>query len=296
MRVTNSMLFNSLSKDVSKSDERLLDTYEQLSSGKKVNKPSDDPLAISGILLYRKTISENEQYMRNIDSAQNYLANSETSISDVNGILSRLKEIAESEASDTENAESRLSASYEVSDLYDELVTIGNTKIGDRYLFSGYLYTTTPFDSSGTYSGDANETSLKVGPDTTFTYGLTGGKIFKGTGISGGVDIYQIVSDFKTALETNDTSGIRSAIDSIETGIDQSNKILADIGARLNRLETRKAEIDSYNMEAKIMLSGMEDADIAELSMNLSAQQTTLEALLTSIANVSQLSIFNFIR
>ncbi len=295
MRVTNNMVFSLLSRGLLKANEDIIDSYEKLSSGEKVNRPSDDPVAIPAILTYKDMLSQLEQYKRNVEFAESYLTNSESAIKEANNILSRLREIAVEEASDTVDASLRQNAATEVDELFNELISIGNTKYGDRYLFSGYLYTTQPFDSSGTYSGDNNESSLEISQDATFTYGLTGNKIFKGVGISGGIDIYQKVLDLKTALQTDDTTGIQDAIGDMDDAISQIDDMLSEIGARMSRLSSRKTEIESFTSETEILLSGVEDADLTDVAVDLAQQQTSLEALQAATAKALNMTIFDFI-
>ncbi len=296
MRVTNKMLLSTLFNDISKTNTRLLKSYAQLASGKKINTPSDDPLAVHGILQYKRVISDTEQYQRNIQHAEGYLATSEAVISETTNNLSRLRELAVSQATGTATPETRLDTSFEVGELFKELISTGNSKFGDRYLFAGYLSDTSPFNSAGVYGGDNNESALQIGPLTNFTYGTTGNKLFKGVGFAAGVDIYQIVQDFKTALEGDNTTGIQTAIGNLDNALNQVDKVTAQIGARINRIDTQKASLDGFLLEAQQLLSNAEDADFTSVTTELALQQTTLEALLASSSRVNSLNIFNFIR
>jgi len=290
------MVLSTLFNDLSRTNNRLLNNYNQLASGKKVNTPSDDPLAVRGILQYKQIISDTEQYQRNIQHAEGYLATSESVLAGVTNTLSRLREIAVSQGTDTANTETRLDTSFEVGELFNELISNGNSKFGDRYLFAGYLSDTAPFSSSGVYGGDSNETALKIGPSTTFTYGTTGNKLFKGVGFTGGVDIYQIVQDFKTALEGDNTTNIQNAIGNLDSALNQVDKVTAQVGARINRVDAQKTSLDSFLLEATQLLSNAEDADFTSVTTELSLQQTTLEALLASSSKVNTLNIFKFLR
>ncbi|MBI5598585.1 MAG: flagellar hook-associated protein FlgL [Deltaproteobacteria bacterium] len=296
MRVTGNMLFEKLSGDIQGANERLFKTYETLSSGKSINAPSDDPVAISVVFGYKDVIAGLERYSRNIDFANAYLSSAETAVSHVSDTLVRLKELAIGQASGNSTAETRMNTSYEVGELYDGLIAAGNTRTGGRYIFSGYLSAAGAFDANGNYLGDSNAASLKIGPDAAFTYGFTGEKIFKGVGIPAGVDIYKIVGDFKTALETNNVAGLQTAIDDLDKAASQINDITAETGARMNRLDSEKDMIDGFSLEARTLLSGIEDADLAKVSIALATQQTTLQALQAAISKVFELNIFNFLR
>lgn len=296
MRISTGMIFNTLIRDLRENREALFKVQEMLSSGKKINRPSDDPVRVHRLLGYRETVSSLDQYMRNIDFAETYLSSVDGALSQAGNILIRLKELAVGQATGTATAETRMYTSYEVDELYKQLIALSNTRLGDRYIFSGYLYTTQPFDTNGNYSGDTNETSLKIGPGDTFTYGFTGAKVFKGTGLTGGIDIFTKIKDLKTALESNDLSGIQTAIDDLESAIDQINNMRAEVGARMDRLSSQRDVNDGINTEMKGLISNLEDADIAQVATALAKREITLQALYNAASRIFDLNIFNFIR
>ena len=296
MRISTGTIFDGLISDIRRNVEDLLEIQERLATGRKINRPSDDPVRVHRIIEYGETLSSMDQYMRNIDYAKDYLAVVDKVLGQATGILVRLKEIAVGQATATATAQTREYAAYEVGELYNQMVAIGNTRLGERYIFAGYLYTTQPFDTSGNYWGDTNETSLKIGAGNTFTYGFTGAKVFKGTGISGGVDVFTIISDFKTALENNDLSGIQASIDDLEDALDQMNSIRSEVGARMHRLSSQREINEGVKLELEILLSGLRDADITEVATALARRETTLQALYRGASRIFELNIFNFIR
>ncbi len=296
MRVTNNMMFNSLRDGMASAGERLLKVHQMLSSGKRITRPSDDPVAMTISAGYKNVLNGLEQYERNIEFTGDYLANADTALSSVNDTLVRLKELSVLTRNETMDAQTRFYASYEVQGLLDHLISIGNTKVGDVYLFSGFLTDTETFDAAGTYNGDSNESKVFINKGTTFTYGLTGDRIFKGVGVPGGVDILQSVSDFKVALETNDITTIGNTIGLIDRAMGQISGVTADLGGRINRLQSSKEHIQGFSLTIKEMISNMEDADFADISTRLVKEQTNLEALQLTGAKFTGLSIFSFLR
>lgn len=178
MRVTNSMMFDMLTRDILRANEKLLRTYEEISSGKKINRPSDDPAKIPSIMVYKKILSGIEQYRRNIQFARGELNTSEGALNGVTNSYSRLRELALSSVSDTSDDDSRNVTSYEVNEIFNQLLSIGNTKIGDKYIFSGYLTTTQAFTSAGVFQGDTNELVVNIGADSTIKANVTGDDAF----------------------------------------------------------------------------------------------------------------------
>jgi flagellar hook-associated protein 3 FlgL len=296
MRVTNNMMFASLRDGMSSAAERLFKVHQMLSTGKRITKPSDDPVATTISAGYKNVLNGLEQFERNIEFTESYQANADTAISSINDILIRIQELAIETRNETMDATRRFNTSYEVQGLLDQLLSIGNTRVGDVYLFSGFLTDTETFDAAGSYNGDTNESKVFIGKNTTFTYGITGDRIFKGVGVPGGVDIYQNVIDFKTALETNDLAGISTAIGFVDQAMGQVSNVTADLGGRINRLQSSKEHIQGFVLQTKELISNMEDADLADISTRLVKEQTNLEALQLTGAKFTGLSIFSFLR
>ncbi len=178
MRVTNSMMFDMLTKDILRANEKLLGTYEEISSGKKINRPSDAPAKIPSIMVYNKILSGIEQYRRNIQFSRGELNTAEGALNGVTNSYSRLRELMLSSSTDTADDDSRTVASYEVNEIFNQLLSIGNTKVGDKYIFSGYLTTTQAFTSAGVYQGDTNELVVNIGADSTIKANVTGDDAF----------------------------------------------------------------------------------------------------------------------
>ena len=294
MRVTDRLLFDGLTRNLQRNSSELFRLQNIVSTGRKINKPSDDPVSISKILEYDELISRSDQYTENIDHAIGFLEVSDSALSGVGDILIRAKEIAIAQGNDTMNADDRQSASIEVQNLFEELVQLANTKLGDRYIFAGYKTQTEPFSSIGDYSGDSGEIMVEVGPGVTIKTNLPGDALFKGAG--GGIDIFTLLNDLKTNLENNDGDQIRGSLDSFDTANDIILNGRGDIGARLNRLDSTLSNTEDLKLEIMKLKSGLEDADIIKAVSDLALQQNVLEASRASSARIIEPTLLDFLR
>ncbi len=290
MRITESIIFNTYLNDIRKHQETLFDLHKQLSTGKSVNTLSDDPVNVGRILGTRTILSSYEQYIRNIDSGLAYLSVAESALERVKDVLIRAKEVAVVQATGTADARSRLNAAFEVSQMFDELVSLGNQNFQGDYIFAGYKNGTAPFDSSGNYSGDTGEYAIQVEQNKTITVGINGGEVLKGTG--GGIDVFQVMSDLITALNSDDTDGIKTAVGRLDTAFDQVATAVSDLGGRVQRLNATKEDLENSQIDLRVVLSGMEDADVTEVISEMSKRQVALEAAMTSASRVFDLSLF----
>ncbi|MBI4650703.1 flagellar hook-associated protein FlgL, partial [Candidatus Desantisbacteria bacterium] len=200
MRVTNKMLVDNLSNNLSSNLEKLNMFQDRLSTGKRINKPSDDPIGMKNILQQRTNLGETDQYSTNVDSAQLWLQENETAVSSAETIIVRIKELATAGANGTLNSGDRKVMAAEVDDLFKELIRIGNSNINGEYIFSGQMTHTPSYDTNGNYKGDTETISRQIGNNTYLEINLSGEEVFNANGI----DAFQTVKNLKTALEDND--------------------------------------------------------------------------------------------
>ena len=179
MRVTNKMMTDTVSGNLFKKVGQLLKSQDILSSGKRINMPSDDPIGMSKVLDYRKTICSIDQYDKNIAHGESYLNVTDSTLDTVGNLLIRAKELTLSQANATANAVDRKSVAEEVKSIYNHLLQLANTKLGKDYMFAGYKTDTPPFSRDDdyiiSYNGDAEVTEITCNDKDT----LSGGEYFK---------------------------------------------------------------------------------------------------------------------
>ncbi len=152
MRVTAAMVRRRMLYNVSTALEVLQTRQSQLASGKRVMRPSDDPVAISKSLNLKGLLRDNEQFTRNIDDGLGWLTTTEAALQDMVSIVTELKEAAVAGANDAMGADEREALAQQVESLIERLIDSANTKYGDRYVFAGTHTLTKPY--SGTYSAE----------------------------------------------------------------------------------------------------------------------------------------------
>lgn len=138
MRVTTQMAYHSLLGQVNNNMSRYRELQEMISREQKLLSPSSDPVGISVSAGMRTQKSSVDQYLKNIQEAQEFLGATDQAMSDLNDVLAKAMEIAETGASESSDAETRQIAAEEVRQLIEEALTIANSKIRERYIFSGF--------------------------------------------------------------------------------------------------------------------------------------------------------------
>ncbi|MBD3216661.1 MAG: flagellar hook-associated protein 3 [candidate division Zixibacteria bacterium] len=180
MRVTSKMIADQVINNLSKNISRFLDLQNQMSTGRRIMKPSDDPIGTIKDLSYRSRLSEIEQYRANISEGNNWLASVDVALGDTTEMISQAKEIAVSLANDTYDATARDSVANEVESLFQQVLQSGNLQQGSRYLFSGHMTRTKPFVASAkgvTYEGDQGLIKYEIETSTKISINIPGSDI-----------------------------------------------------------------------------------------------------------------------
>ena len=147
-RVTEQMKYDLLNNSIYNTQSKYGEIMEKMASQRQVNKPSDDPLGMGKILDYRAVKAQIGSYTGNIDSSKSWLSATESSLTNVNDILTKVKETAVAQASATASASTRQIAADSLQPLIDQIRSLANSKFGNRYLFSGTRTDTEPFSAT----------------------------------------------------------------------------------------------------------------------------------------------------
>lgn len=186
MRIADKMQFNQVQKNVSKNRSDMYDLQNQAATQKRINKPSDDPLASTRVLGARTEERGNTQFLKNITNVKSFLEFTDQNLAELGDILVRTKELALSQASDASAGEdTRKVTAEEVAQIFNQAVQIGNRKLGERFIFGGYKTQENPFNNEGEYLGDDGEMKIQTHKDTFMTMNLPGSKVFHGKNLSG---------------------------------------------------------------------------------------------------------------
>lgn len=152
MRITNSMLIKDMLWNANNNMVQMANYQTQMSSGKKIQRPSDDPVGTTMVLKYKTDIREAAQYQKNIDDSLGWLEVSESALVNLKDVLQRARELAVQAANGTNTTEDRQKIQLEIEQLKEEIIASGNATNAGRYIFSG-LETNVPlFNEDGTYN------------------------------------------------------------------------------------------------------------------------------------------------
>jgi flagellar hook-associated protein 3 FlgL len=287
MRVTNKNVYDAVIFNLANIQSELHKANQVVATGKRISALSDDPVRLTESLDLRSALSNIEQLGRNISLGASWLAASESSLSQVQNIISDTRALCIQMANGTIPADERAAAANIVQNNIDEIVSLANTEVNGQYIFAGWKTDTVPFGQDGTYYGDNHAFAIKIGNDATTEVGSDGEALFQA--------LFTTLSDLKDALESNDIGGIQAATTNLDIDFDRITTKISDIGSKMMRMETKEKIYQDATMTNTERLSKIEDADMAAAIIDLESREFVYEAALSSSARVMQLSLVDFL-
>jgi flagellar hook-associated protein 3 FlgL len=285
MRITNSMLTAQTLRDLQSNYAAMARAQEQVSSGKRLNRPSDNPPDAQQAIKYNQALSSVGQYLRNVQTAQNTTATAEGALASAGDSIQRLKELSLQAANDTLSPTDRASILAEVNQLADQLVSLANTKNGDDYVFSGQKTTTPAYaNPSAVYGGDTSPITARIAPGQTLQINVTADTAF-GPALAVAT---QLAADLAAGNKPQPTT-IQGLDDALSAALTARTKI----GAIDNRLTGASTFLADQQLSITAMLSNLEDADMPTVISEASTRQTAYQAAISINAKILQKSLID---
>lgn len=295
-RVTQSMLNSQLLRNLNENLRKMDHLQNQLSSGKRINKPSDDPVGISFSMRYRSELGLNEQFQSNVNSALSEMSFTDDMLNQANNVLQRLRELAVEGANGPNPQDALDTISAEVGQLYQQMVNIGNSQFKGKYVFNGQLTNVKPYslDDAANESSDLGSISYQIGVGVNMDINIVGNEVFGAPGSSS--NIFQVMKDLQTALDSADYQGASQIIGNIDERMDHFLAVRAEVGAKMNRIELAEERLKDININLQSLQSKTEDADMAALITNIKTAENVYQASLAAGVKLIRPSLIDFLR
>lgn len=304
-RTTHNLVTKSAVQNLQNSMSRSQMYSEQLTSGKRIQKPSDDPTGTISALQHRTDKAALEQHVRNADDGLGWLATSDSALQKaIAAARSAYTKIIQAANDGAAGEGSRKAIAADLTGIRDHLLSIANTEYGGRLVFGGTSGNTEVYETTGANKGDyvadaaQGAVNRQVAPNETVKVNTNAREVF---GINGGArSFYQVFEDAAAALNTYDPATFGTSMD---TAIEELQALqknltqgLTDVGARHARLEAVKANRGDVKLELQSRISNIESIDLAETVMNMQIQEVAHKAALGATARVMQPTLLDFLR
>lgn len=313
-RITNKLISENVVNILNNNRSRLNELNEQIATGKKVSRPSDNPTGAISILSTNSSMNKIETYKKNIDNASSEIDATDRATLSLIDSLHRAKELTVQAANATSGTSELNSINAEIKQLTEQIKDIANTQFGDKYIFGGLVTETAPFIKAGTDGSEiqfvgtrstANyQREVEIGEGIKINLNLAGDDIFgeyytdnstiPATIVSSG--IIGTLKELSIELETDPPNyeNIRSKITDLDTSLTKTLDAQAKVGGILTRLDMTKSKLEDDNITLTKFKSTIEDIDLPQAISDLRFQQTSLEASLSISSKVMQTSLLNY--
>lgn len=298
IRTTNHQAAVHVLEDLQRVSANLQATQRKLSTGKEISQVEDDPVGAGRAMFLRSQISDVQQYQKNINEALGFQDASESSMSAVQDIMKRAKELVVQAGNGTLDQTGLNNIAAEIKQLVEAARQSMNGTYAGRYLFSGTATLTAPFPAPAlTYAGDANTMQRVIGQGEQVDLNLRGWEAFSVPPTAAGQNVLQLLDKVATDLQAGNRAALGGPdLQGVDAMLDQLSASRAQVGARVNRLETQQTRLKDLELNVEDLLSKTEDADMAKAMVDFSMQQSIYQSALQSGARVLQPSLLDFLR
>ncbi|MBS1141005.1 MAG: Flagellin, N-terminal [Proteobacteria bacterium] len=319
MRISTSMIFNNGTNGIQARQFDLYKVQQQLSTGKRILTPADDPIGASEALKVSQSKGVNKQFLDNQADAKTRLNYLEDVLANMGDELTSAFEKASLAGNTTYSASNRGMIATELASRMQSLLGLANTQDGTGlYIFAGFQSTTKPFElNTGatqpyalgagtyvTYNGDAGQQSLQVTSSNEMEVSENGLDVFMQVkDASGNVKGRSLFDSLQNMIDIlNPASGVpytvaayTQALGDLSDVVTHFANVRGSVGARLNSLDSMTSMGEDVGYQYDTRLSQLQDLDYTEAISRFSNYQMQLEAAQLSFKQTSQLSLFNIL-
>jgi flagellar hook-associated protein 3 FlgL len=301
-RITTLMTQQMTLSEINQALDRLDSTQEELSSGKKINQPSDDPYGTGLTLQLNGELSALTSYSNNATDGTAWTTAATSSLSNIDNMVQRAQELVISAANGS-NSQTDLDAdAQEVNQVIDAIKEDANAQYNGQYIFSGLATGTAPYQTGAvdTYQGGSGAINREIGPGVSVQVNTDISQLLgSGQSANGGSGDGLLLDTLRTVAQHmqsgNTTALAGSDLTNLQTNFNSLTEMEANMGAMTDRLQLASSRIQDLQTSDTQVLSNTQDADMAQTEINFSTEQAALQAALQAGADIVQSSLMNFL-
>ena len=295
MRVTDSLQTNTLMNNIENSLSNYNLIQQQISTGKRLNHMSDDPIGGSQSLALHASLVDNAQYQNNADAATSFLSATDNALSSANNLLQSAKQVAVSGANGTQTPQDLQALGDQVTSIIRQLTQIANTDLHGKYLFGGtqtqtppYVAPTTGTDPTPSYVGDNGIITATLGTNDSLGLNTSGSAAFGSS--------FTALQTLQADLASGDQTAISADIDKVSAGLTDITSQRAMVGSRMTEVSDIKTRLTRSETDYKSAISDIEGTDLAQAYVQQQSAQNVYQAALVTASNSFKLSLANYLQ
>ena len=313
MRVTSNMSADNSIYNIQQGQAKLNRLQDLTASGQNIINPSDDPIGSRLLLDIGDKLRAGDQYLSNIQKSSTWQQFTSTALTGMSDIMSLAKQQIYTISSGSSDPVERQNAVSQLRALKQQMIDMGNTQLGDQYIFGGANNSAPPFSNvvsppaaaTDYYTGDETPLNIEIGNSTTMQMNIAGNQLLTGSNLPlpapagalpyGTTNILKTFDDLIAAVGSNNVPGIQAGAQALEAGAKQINNAQSDVASRMLRLDSSSKMNANTKNTLETIYGNTQNVDYAKLAVQLSQQKIAFEASLSSTAKLSQLSLLNYL-
>jgi flagellar hook-associated protein 3 FlgL len=271
---------------------------QQMSSGKRVNVPSDDPLAAAQMVGNQDQSNRADQYLQNIDTLTNQLQTADSALGSAVTAVTQAITLGVQGSTGTLSAANRQQIVQNLQGIQSQLVQLANTSVGGSYLFGGTAstappYTLDPTNPSGvTYNGNSGTNTVQVADGLNLQTNMPGNQLFQN---SAG-DIFGSLQQLITALQSGTSTDAGTATNQLRTAFDSLSGQRIFYGNAVNQLNSTQTFLQQEQVTLKSQANNLVGADLTKTAVDLTRAQTAHDAALAAAAKILPTSLLDYLK
>lgn len=299
MRVSEQQRYAIATQRMEEAKRNNLDALDHLSSNRRINRLSDDPIGSAAVIKGKNRLTQMDQYTKNIEYSTGFLATAETAVTTIVEALTRARELAVAMANDTYDESSRIATGKEVSEIKDQLVGLGNSEFNGRFVFGGFRSDAPPLGLDGEFLGDDGAIFVPVSSGQFKQINVQARALFEANSEERTVGHFNMITAVETllhGLEGNDKFAIHRAMDELDHQLDKASNFQASLGALSTGLEKTRGNLAAQTVDLRESISKVEDVDVYEATSQFKKTESVLQSTLMSANKLLQPSLLNFLQ
>ena len=298
MRISFQSGFRNALADIERTSIELAARQRQVSSGLRLQAPSDDPTSAAGAITEHAAIGAIDRYRAAADSSDSRLAVVDTVLGDIVEKLTQAQATATGTLGDTATTAQREAAVRELAGIRDALFGDFNTNFRGVYVFSGTRSTTAAFQRNpdqtvGSYQGNASTNAVDIDRSSSVQVTFDGGSIAQG---SEAADVFAVIETLRADILAGNSSAIETGIADLKKAFDRAVRAQTQVGTDQKALMDARAKLGDEHLGAQARLSKLEDANMAEAISAMNRAETGYRAALGATATITRVSLLDYLK
>jgi flagellar hook-associated protein 3 FlgL len=297
MRTTFSTMYREAGAGIEKATERMLEFQRQVSTGRRIEKPSDDPSGTSTAISEHAALATVEQYTRAATSVGSKLTVVDTLFSDIVQQLGNASTAAMAARGTTQTEAQREAAAQQLESIRETLFEDFNATYQGEYIFGGADASSAAYVKNGagtiSYAGSTSEVQVDIDQNRAVTSAYNGDTITRGGATD---DVFAVLDDLIVAARAGDNAGLGAGLDALDEALRRVTTAHSRVGADMGTVDEQKLRLGQMKIAGGQRLAKVEDANMVEAISGMTQAQAAYEAALGAVGSVTRVSLMDYLK